>query len=233
MSLCHEVRLHLGGYVLDGLSAHEHAWVATHLESCPDCRSERDELVPLLPLMARVADAPPPVPAVLRERVLAAAGRQRASRTRRMIFAAAVMGGVTAIAVAVALLQPLTAPPATVLTLEPGDGFDALGEAALTDRGDRLRIELTLDRLAPLPDEGVYEAWLGVPDTEVPISIGTFDATADGTAHVTLTANGSLNDYSQIWVTAEPDAVTPTHDGPLVVGAMLPTETGAGQAPGG
>lgn len=232
MSHCDEVRLHLGGYVLDGLSSREHAWVAAHLDSCPDCRSERDELAPLLPLMARVADAPPPVPALLRERVLAAAGRRRASRTRRMTVAAAVIVGATVIAVAVAL-QPLTAPPATVLTLESGDGFHTLGEVALTDGGDRLRIELTLDRLAPLPDEGIYEVWLGVPDTEVPISIGTFDAAADGTAHVTLTTNGSLNDYSQIWVTAEPDAVTPTHDGPLVVGAMLPTETGEAQAPGG
>ncbi|HUH06341.1 MAG TPA: anti-sigma factor [Egibacteraceae bacterium] len=224
MTPCDEIRLNLGGYVLGGLTAEESAWVDEHLRDCAACRAELAELADLPELLALVAEAPPAPPESLRERVVAAAPRRRAPRRRVALLAAAALG--VGVLIAVAALPALLRggqQPETVATLEmtSGEGFDAWGSARLASVGDTLHVELALEALPQLGDDEVYEAWLSVPGSEEPLNIGRFEPQPDGTAAVTLIAQGSLDDYAGVWVTAEPDTVSPSREGPTVVRASF------------
>lgn len=232
MTHADEIQRDLAGYVLGGLAAHEARTVAAHLDTCLQCRREHDELAELLPLLRLVVDPVPAPPPQLRDRIVAEAGRRRRTPVRLVGAAAALLATVAVAVGAVAVLTRPPQEPPVIVSLQAGEGFAARGEAAFRDAGDRLRIDLVLDELPELPPEAIFEAWLGVPDSDVPISIGRFHADSDGAADLALTANGALHDYTQIWVTAEPDALDPAHDGPLVSGAFLPStderDSGAG-----
>ena len=106
---CRERRESLGAYALGHLPADERAGLEAHLEGCPSCRAEAEQLAALAgPLSladpARFEAAPVP-PASLAARVAAAIARERLTRRRRrMRFGLALSGAVAAAAVAVALL---------------------------------------------------------------------------------------------------------------------------------
>jgi anti-sigma factor RsiW len=106
---CREWRESLGAHALGQLSAEERAGLEAHLEGCPSCRAELEQLAALAqPLSladpARFESAPVP-PASLAARVAAAIGRERLTqRRRRMRFGLALAGSAAAAAVAVVLL---------------------------------------------------------------------------------------------------------------------------------
>lgn len=227
MKTCDEVRTHLGGYVLDGLETRESQWVADHLAHCADCAAEADSISDLPGVLALVTEAPEAPPAHLRERVLADARRRRPGRRRVVGLVAAVAAGVL-LGVSGAVVasggfeneQPEQAAWST--ELEPGEGAAARGELGMVATGAGLRVELDLEGLDALPPRGVYEAWLRQPDREEPTSIGRFQPRDDGRAVVTFTAAGDFGDYEGFWVTAEPDAARPAHQGATVLWSETP-----------
>jgi hypothetical protein len=104
---CREWRESLGAYALGQLSEGERLGVEAHLEGCPACRDEVDQLVALAEPMALADparfDVAAPLPSGLAGRVLGAIGRERRLRRRRRTGFGLAFGG-TAVAVAAILL---------------------------------------------------------------------------------------------------------------------------------
>lgn len=226
MRRCEDVRHELGGHALGGLASAEQARVDEHLRACSDCRDEAAELAGLPQLLDLVGEAPPPPPPHLREQVLAATARRRWARRRvAVLVAAALVAGALIGGAAAVTMLPFGAEERVTVPLSPGEGFDAGGVAELRETDDGLRVRLELEGVAPLRRPAVYEAWLARPDADEPVSIGRF-AGADGRADLSLLAEGALDDYAYIWVTAEPDAASPSHDGPTVLSAPLDSDVG-------
>jgi len=216
---CEQVRHHLGGYVLGGLSVAEQADTRAHLQRCRDCRDDLAQLEGLPRLLDLVAQEPAQPPSSLRDRVVAAAPRARSKRWLAVAAAAALV-----IAVAAALSGgPAEAPPtgSLVLALRASEGFTANGTAAFQTTGDRLRVDIVLEGVEALERGATYEAWLAEPERGL-VSLGRFRPDISGRAEVGFTAQAPLSRYSWLWVTAEPDARDPAHDGPTVVRERIP-----------
>ncbi|MEV6982491.1 zf-HC2 domain-containing protein [Sphaerisporangium sp. NPDC051017] len=92
---CEDVRMSLGAHMLGALDADEAARVETHMETCPECRAEFEELSGLSALLSRVSEedveqvASPPT-AVL-DRLIAASARRR--RVNRLLMGLAATVG--------------------------------------------------------------------------------------------------------------------------------------------
>ncbi len=106
---CREWRESLGAYALDHLETGERAGLEAHLEGCPSCRSELEQIAPLVhPLSladaARFESAPVPPPS-LAGRVATAIGRERREQRRRRTTRFGIaLGGAAATAAAVLVL---------------------------------------------------------------------------------------------------------------------------------
>jgi anti-sigma-K factor RskA len=100
-------------------------------------------------------------------------------------------------------------------------GFTASGTTAFQTTGDRLRVDIALQGLETLERGATYEAWLAEPERGL-VSLGRFRPDTSGRAEVGFTAEPPLGRYSWLWVTAEPDARDPAHDGPTVVRERIP-----------
>src|SRR5262245_56803862 len=106
---CREWRESLGAHALGQLPDEERVGLEAHLEGCPDCRAELEQLAALAgPLSladpARFETTPVPPP-LLAAKVAAAIGRERISeRRRRTRVGLAFAGAAAAALVAVALL---------------------------------------------------------------------------------------------------------------------------------
>lgn len=228
MRTCEEVRAHLGGYVLDGLEPDEARRVGEHLGACRSCAAEADELATLPGLLGLLEEeAPSQPPEAVRARVLADARRNTRARRRVVGLAAALLAAV-AVGGAVLALVGNDGPAETfgdqeqsTTALQAGEGSDASGTLTLSSSGSGLLVEVEATGLEPLPSRGVHEAWLRRPDREQPVSIGRFERGPGGTAAVTFTAAGSREDYDGFWITAEPDAGDPAHQGPTVLWADI------------
>lgn len=214
-----ELQHELGAYVLGGLEPEESASVTAHLRTCATCRAHHAEIATTPDLLALAADAPPPVPPRVRDRVVAGTTRHRLRRRWATIAAAAV----AVAALAGGLVGWLAAPepaPRIAVPLEAEEPYEVTGWAWLRAGDDQLAIELEMAGLEPLEAPGAYEAWLSTTDERV-VSIGQLEE-VDDRVRVRLTADGSLDDYRGLWLTAEPDRRDPAHDGPTVVRARLP-----------
>src|SRR5262245_47720796 len=104
---CRERRESLGAYALGHLSEGERAGVEAHLEGCPGCRAELEQLTAVARPMsladpARFESAPQ-LPASLGVRVAAAISRERLGRRRKRLRQGLAVGGAAA-AVATALV---------------------------------------------------------------------------------------------------------------------------------
>lgn len=219
MTDCEHRRVDLGAYALGGLSVDETAAAEAHLAECAACRAEHAELVGAVELLAAADEAPPQVPARVRDRVVAATARRGARRR----WAAAVAGAaaVAALLGAVAGWQFAPAAPSPVaVPLQEVEPFEASGWATFAHGDDGVVVSLELDGLEPLDDPGVYEAWLSTGDDGI-VSIGQLEV-GDESVAAELPASGSLDDYRYLWVTAEPDGGDPAHEGPTVVRAPVP-----------
>lgn len=226
---CEDVRMHLGGYVLGGLEPHETERVDEHLGECRSCAAETAGLVAMPGLLALLEDAPPEPSAAVRTRVLEDAGRARPAPRRVVGLVAALLAAAVVTGVAVLAApgddEDAGAPAQQVSVrreLHAGEGTDARGVLTLSPSGSGLLVEIEAADLEPPPPRGVYEAWLRAPDREEPVSIGRFEPDQAGTAAVTFTVAGDLDDYDGFWVTAEPDDTDPAHQGPTVLWADVP-----------
>jgi anti-sigma factor RsiW len=220
VTACAEHRVNLGAYVLGSLDEPAIRATEAHLKDCAECRAEQDELAALPGLLDLAAASPPPVPARVRDRVVASAARRRARRRWTLaaaaaMVAAALLGGYVGWAFA-----PEPAPTRAV-HLPEHEPYEATGWAVFRAEDGEIVVDLELRGLEPLPEPAVYEAWLSTYDERIR-SMGQLEVRADGTATATLTLEGSLGDYRGFWVTAEPDRRDPAHAGPTVVAAPVP-----------
>jgi Putative zinc-finger len=106
---CRERRESLGAYALGHLSDEERAGLEAHLEGCPSCRAELEQLTAVVRPMsladpARFESAPQ-LPASLGARVAAAIARERLGRRRKRLRLGLGLGGAAAaVATAIVLL---------------------------------------------------------------------------------------------------------------------------------
>ena len=110
----HELRVLLGGYVLDQLAPVERRRVEAHLAACAECRAELDELLPVASGLAAVrraggvpADLEVPVPPGLGDRVVASVEAEHRSERRRSWRRPALVAGVAAASAAAVLVAGL------------------------------------------------------------------------------------------------------------------------------
>lgn len=201
MNRCDELRLELGGYVLDGLEPDEVAEVEAHVASCERCRLELDRLGDLPELLGEAWDVPPRAPTDLRARVL---NSVRPSMRRRRVPAvvAAAMAVVAAVIGAVTVSVVDRPPPAdVVLALQGQAAVGMVGEAALTQVPAGVQVDLALQGVQEA-DEGYYHVWLH--RDEVRVSAGTFVGPDDGRIDVTLLCGGWIEAYDRLTVTWHP-----------------------------
>jgi hypothetical protein len=108
---CRESRESLGAYALDQLPPDERAGLEAHLEGCPTCRAELEQLAALVRPMsladpARFESAPA-LPAALGARVAASIVKERLGRRRRRMRFGFAFGGAAAALAAVLVLLVL------------------------------------------------------------------------------------------------------------------------------
>lgn len=173
----------LGAYVLGHLPDAEAAALRAHLDGCPACRAELDEIAPAARALARVdPDAlealPVPQPD-LADRIVGRIQVERRQHVRtglvRRALASAAAVAVTAVVAftAVVVLRPDPVPMEQVALAEVEPGVDA--EASLIAHTWGTELVLTA---SGLEDGGVYAAAFERSDgTEVPA--GTFIGTGD------------------------------------------------------
>ncbi len=208
----------IAALVLGGLDDHEAAEVRASVDTCANCRREHDEIVALPRLLERARNDVTPVPARVRDRVLAASARRR---ERRRWIALTVAASLALGAAGVVVGRQLAPAPSATMALEAGEEFIAEGSATFRGDNGRVVVHLVAEGLAPLAEPGAYEAWLYRTDGRI-VSIGQLDIGDDGVVDVELEAYGSLGDFALFWVTAEPDRRDPAHDGPTVLRANVP-----------
>jgi Putative zinc-finger len=107
---CRNWRASLGAYSLGHLEAEERAGLEAHLDGCPDCRSEVEQLADVAQLLpfadpAHFGPAPTPSPE-LGERITATIGAERRvnRRRRRLRLGFGLSGAVAATAAVLALV---------------------------------------------------------------------------------------------------------------------------------
>jgi hypothetical protein len=219
---CNTCRELLGGYVLGALDPAEAHEVRRHMETCPECAREHDDLAPLPAALDAVGN--PDVglerpPAALEEAVLdrfarekgPAASRARRARRRRprlrRVFARplpAALGGVAIGAIAASAVLALTGSSS-----DPGPrefGARLTGSQASTAAYAKLsaagpagtRVRLTVHGLPAVRGE-VYELWC-VGEGRTRWSAGTFRVDGRGTAEVELTTAARLGEYHRLSV---------------------------------
>jgi anti-sigma-K factor RskA len=217
-----------GAYVLDAMAAGEREAYEAHLETCPECREEVDELRPAAQALP-MASPPMLAPPALKDRIMAEVEREAAllaqtgpeadrpeparRREKRSwlsgwrlapVAAALLIGGV--------LAGALLAGSGTQ-TYE----FDRAG-AMLEVDGDKAT--LVAENLPAPPEGRVYEVWV-MPkggDTPQPTDV-LFMPRSDGSAMAAIP--GSVDDVDQVLITDEPHGGSDAPTGDLLMAAEL------------
>ena len=195
-----EVRDLLGPYVMGSLGPEERREVEEHLEGCPSCREEAQELRfahERLVDLASVRETPPPE---LKERVMVGMPR-RETRPVPLVAAAAVLLVLLVLGVLYSsgIFEPREVAAATLqpTTLAPEAG----GEMQLYNSEDNMRVRLEAWGMPPCKSDEYYELWF-VEDEER-VSGGSFTVGPSGRVEVDLNAPKLADDYSQVGVTRE------------------------------
>jgi hypothetical protein len=187
---CVSWRGDIGAYIVGALSPQASARVRRHLETCPACRADYQDLVPVRDWLDRAApldgpadgQIPPPLEPL----------RQRGKRARWRWPATASVGA-AAVAAAVAAVAVITArPPAPVFhAVDRASG--AHGQAQLRSTPSGTQITLTISGL-PADQRCVLVA-VSPAGTDV---AGTWNTTYHGTAHVEGTSAIPVNQLTEL-----------------------------------
>jgi anti-sigma factor RsiW len=230
MTHCDELRQSLGAYVLGALDVDDAAAVRRHLQSCPECAAERDELTPLPGLLsladgAEAAVSEPLSPA-FEERLLDAYARDhkvppprrltpRRWRPRWLAVGAATV--VTAAAAAFGLTvvgSDDDASPQYHVSFHSIGAPGATAHADLVGGGGGTTVHLWVNGL-PRDADAVYEVMC---DAQMwTASAGTFRTDAQGHAYVVLTTALRKGEYDAIRIVRRSHAA----DGRIVKRDML------------
>ncbi|HET7312429.1 MAG TPA: zf-HC2 domain-containing protein [Mycobacteriales bacterium] len=204
---CSDATVSLGAYVVGALDHAERAEIEAHLAHCPMCRDELAMLAPLPGLMSRLtadeAVAGPPAldahgSAAMLDRLLAAAAteRRRASRGRWLAAAAAV----------VVLAGAGTG--AVVATRDQGAHWQQTAVAAagpvhltvkLADQANGTKIDMTMSGVT----RGLRCSLVAIGRDGRTEDAGWWEATYEGTAHITGTTSIARKDLTQLKVVTD------------------------------
>jgi Anti-sigma-K factor rskA/Putative zinc-finger len=208
----------VGSYLLDALPPDEREGFAAHLEECPVCRTDVEELslaAEALPLSVP-AVAPPPalkarIMAVVESEaeLLAAAGdgadAPRRAPARRGFLARLLPRPALALASAVVLL---VAGALGGVLLSSGEGTTTVA-GTTTLQGASVELETSDDastlvaQNVPEPPPGeLYQVWFKRPGVEAPEPTNVLWSPRDGNADVAVP--GSVDDVEAVLVTREP-----------------------------
>jgi hypothetical protein len=204
---CTEATVSLGAYVVGALEHAERVDLEAHLAHCPMCRDELAALAPLPGLMSRLSPAeavvgPPALDAegsaAMLERLLAAASteRRRASRSRWVAAAAAA-----------ALIAG--AGSGAVLATR-GDGAHWQQTAAAASGPIHLKVQLADQANGTKLDMTLWGVQRGQRCSLVAVSrdgraedAAWWDATYEGTAHITGTTSIARRDLTKLEVVTD------------------------------
>jgi hypothetical protein len=210
MSSCEHLRSAIGAYALEALDPDEAAEVRRHLEVCPQCAAEHDDLASLPGLLSLAAGAEEavnkPLPEAFEERLLDAFARDHAASPRRRLRwslprrrrLAAVAVGVAAVAAAAVGLQVGSEE-------EPARTYDvsfqnvsgpaeASAHANLESNDEGTEVHLSVRGLPR--EEAVYEVLCDAEEWTA--TAGTFRTDAEGRAYVVLTTALRRSEYNAI-----------------------------------
>lgn len=206
----------LGPYVLGELAARERRELGRHLEECPRCRDELDQIRQAHDLLQReAAIAPPPE---LEARVLAQATAQaRPAHPRRRFWIPAAAAAFLVAVLGVGLLWTLLGDssdgvPLTATALAPEASGVVRGEPV----EENIRIELEVSGLPDLGEDEYYEMWYA-RENGGRISCGAFRPDPEGPTTVSFTTPVNAGEYPEIEVTREPDDGNPASSGEKVL----------------
>ncbi len=215
-----------GAYVLGALPDDERASYEAHLEGCPTCRAETDELrmaAEALPVSAPAMRPPPALKARIMAEVereaalLASAGEPerrpaRARRSWRERFALP-MPGVAALASAALLLG--FGGGAVLFASDDGRTIDFQTAGAARQASAELEMSdgkaiIVANELPPPPSGQVYQVWIQRPGHSPEPTSALFTPRRDGSATASVT--GDMDEVETVLVNTEPlgGSTTPT-----------------------
>ena len=226
-----------GAYVLGALPEDEAAAYEAHLETCPSCRAEADELrvaAQALPLSAPALRPPDALKARIMAEVereaslLAAAGpeadrpgasvrrRRRLSLRVPRLVPVAVAAALLVVGVAIGVgVTQLRGTPERTVTAQVSGAAGATVQLEVNGEEGRL-----MARDLPAPPNGrVYQVWLKRDGHAPEPTAALFVPSRDGAA--TASVPGSMGDIDQVMVTDEPDGGSPQPTGDLLAVADL------------
>ena len=210
----------LGPYVLGESTDAEERELERHLEECPACRNDLDEVRRAHDVLRTTVAGPPPE---LKDWVLARARsegrRDTAGRWRFWLLAAVALVVVAFLGVGV--LRAVTEPSdGLALTATSSAAPQAGGELRGERVGDNLKVELEAWGLPEPKEGGYYEMWYA-REGRGRISCGTFSAAPDGRATVSMSAPVGAAAYPEIEITQEPDNGDPASSRKVVLKGSL------------
>ena len=208
----------LGPYVLGELTDAEERELERHLEGCPTCRDDLEEVRYAHGALRVAVDGPPPE---LKEWVLARARSERRhprlGRWKIWLPAAALL--IVAI-VGFGVFRMVSEPSGGLALSATSAAPQAGGELRGEEVGDNLHIELEAWGLPDPGKNGHYEMWYARKGGGR-ISCGTFSARPDGRASVSMSAPVSAVAYPEIEITLEPDDGDPGSSGEVMLKGSL------------
>ena len=209
----------LGPYVLGELTDAEERELEHHLEDCPACRDDLDDLRHAHGILRAAAGGPPPE---LKDWVLARARSEPRHRTagrwKLWLPAAAALLVVAVLGFGILRTVPDSSDglALTATSAAPQAGGELRGEQI----GDNLKVELEAWGL-PEPRGGeYYEMWYAKKGGGR-ISCGTFTVQPEGSTTVSMSAPASAVAYPEIEITLEPDDGDPGSSGEVVLKGSL------------
>jgi hypothetical protein len=227
---CDDLRTSLGAYVLGALDVDEAAAVRHHLQECPQCATERDQLAALPGLLALAGGADAavtePLSPAFEERLLDAYAREHASvvpRRRRMrrwlrprwiATGAAVAVAAAAAVIGIVVIGGDEPHGPYDVAFRNVDQTSASAHANLMSGDGGTTVHLWVKGL-PRDENAVYEVLCDAPMWTA--SAGTFRTDADGRAYVVLTTALRRGEYDGIRIVKRGHRA----DGKLVRQAIL------------
>jgi anti-sigma-K factor RskA len=209
----------LGPYLLGELTNPEERELERHLEGCPACRDDLDDVSRAHGMLRAAAGSPPPE---LKDWVLAQARneprRRLVGRRKLWLPVAAALLAVAVLGLGVLRMVSDTSDglALTATSAAPQAGGELRGEQV----GDNLAVELEAWGLPKLKGREYYEMWYATEGGER-ISCGTFRAEPGRHTTVRMSAPASAVAYPKIEVTLEPDDGNPGSSGEAVLKGSL------------
>lgn len=197
---CRGRREDIGAYVLGSLDDNRTTALIAHLDGCPSCRVEVEELASvarLLPLAdpLRSSETPTPPSRLGESIVRRVKAEERGVRRGHLRRAAAAALGIAAAIAALVAYFAITSPDVVEVNFA-SEATNAESHAALEYLPGGTRISLSV---AGLPAEETYGVWLEKQDGDR-VPAGTFYTPDDGELQLTLTAALRLKDCGGIGV---------------------------------